>query len=157
MQYINLRTQLYAQDKCGVSWRFLQTKALEYAKKLNVENFEASSGWLQKVLDRNNLTGIKLHGEAGDMTQEQHQKIMKEWEKDIWAPALQWLAEDGNDEHDLMDCIYNADQTGLYYQKLPNHIFVDKSKKKDIKGAKRKTDEGQDEDYLDGLYSCQWI
>ena len=37
-------------------------------------------------------------------------------------------------------CVYNADQTGLFFQKLPNSLYVDKAKKKDYAGTKRMKD-----------------
>ena len=33
--------------------------------------------------------------------------------------------------------VYNADQTGLYYQKLPNRMCVDESNQKDYAGVKQ--------------------
>ena len=36
--------------------------------------------------------------------------------------------------------IYNADQTGLYHQKLPSWIYIDKANKKDLASVKRMKD-----------------
>jgi hypothetical protein len=35
-----------------------------------------------------------------------------------------------------LDCIYNADQTGLFYNKLPNQINIDKEEQDD-RGVKQ--------------------
>ena len=75
------------------------------------------------------------------MSPEKHEKIMEEWNTDKWEPALKWLAEEStDDDENLMERIYNADQTGLYYQKLPNRIYLNKDYKKDCKGAKQMKD-----------------
>ena len=34
-------------------------------------------------------------------------------------------------------CVYNADQTGMFYAKLPNSLYVDKNNKNDYKGSKQ--------------------
>ena len=34
-------------------------------------------------------------------------------------------------------CVYNADQTGLFYTKLPNRLYVPIENRKDYKGAKQ--------------------
>ena len=44
IDYINLHSKKYTQDKCDLMWTFMQAKALQYAKRLNVKNFTASSG-----------------------------------------------------------------------------------------------------------------
>ena len=36
-----------------------------------------------------------------------------------------------------LECVYNADQTGLYYQKLQNRVYVDEANKKDYSGVKQ--------------------
>ena len=119
--YIELCSTSYTRDKLGLSWSLMRVKALKYARELNIENFEASDGWIEKVLQRNNLVGIKMHGEAGDISdEEKHREIMSEWDDKVWKPALEWVAEDGDDDtKKLMNGLYNADQTGLYHQKLP--------------------------------------
>jgi hypothetical protein len=41
------------------------------------------------------------------------------------------------EHYDLsMDCVYNADQTGLFYNKLPNRIYIDKDEE-DYHGVKQ--------------------
>jgi len=144
VEYIELRAASYTRDKLGLSWSLMRARALKYAKELNIENFEASDGWIEKVLKRNNLVGIKMHGEAGDMSDEKHKEIMSEWDDKVWKPALEWLVEDGEDDTEkLMDRIYNADQTGLYHQKLPNRMYVKKDQKKNYAGAKQMKDKNR--------------
>ena len=140
--YIQLSAKKYTRDKCGLSWLAIQAKALTIAKKLNidVEKFQASPGWISKFMKRKNLVGIQLHGEAGDMEPAVSERIMRDWRNDTFKDAMEWLSEDNDDIVWQMKRIYNADQTGLFYQKLPNRIYVDKGCKNDYAGAKQMKD-----------------
>ena len=42
-----------------------------------------------------------------------------------------------------LDRIWNADQTGLYYQKLPNRIYCHKSERSTIRGVKAMKDKNR--------------
>lgn len=61
------RYENYQLDQCGMSWKYLQHKAMEYAKtSLLVEKlaiFKESPVWLDKVLNRYGIVGVTLHGE----------------------------------------------------------------------------------------------
>ena len=141
MAYLDLRSEKYQHDKCGILWLLLRAKALAYAKKLQVTKpFTASDGWISNFLNRHNLTGISLHGEAGDMSAEERKETMEKWRTQKFEPALKWLAEDDGNIGEQMDRIYNADQTGLFHQKLPNRIYVHKDSKKSFSGAKQMKD-----------------
>lgn len=48
--------------------------------------------------------------------------------------------------------ICNADQTGLFYQKLPNRIYCDKKFRSDIKGVKQMRDKKPDHSH--GVHIC---
>lgn len=140
--YIQLRAKKYTMDKCGLSWMAVQAKALAIAEKMDVDvaKFKASPGWISKFLKRKNLEGIKLHGEAGDMEPAERERIMRDWRNGTFKDAMEWLSEENDDIVWQMKRIYNADQTGLFYQKLPNRIYVDKDLKKDCAGAKQMKD-----------------
>ena len=134
VKYIELRERKYKVDKCGINWMTLRIKAQKYAQELGYTpaQFKASSGWIARVLERSNKTGISLHGEADDMTAEEREVIMADWRITF---------------HELLEkysippsCVYNADQTGLYYQKLPNRVYVDKAAKKTYAGVKQMKD-----------------
>ena len=66
----------------------------------------------------------KLHGEGNELTDEVIHLIMIPWKEDFHKQ----LEEKGIKP----ECMYNADQTGLYYQKLPNTMYVDMEGKKDM-------------------------
>jgi hypothetical protein len=82
-------------------------------------------------LKQSGKTQINLHGEAGDMESVKRAAIMDEWRtKEFWPLIEKYKIP--------LSRIYNdADQTGLFYQKLPNSIYVDKKRKHEYKGAKQ--------------------
>ena len=54
--YIDLRAEKCKNDKLGVSWQCLESRALKYAGQLGIpENeFRASPGWISSTLKRHN-------------------------------------------------------------------------------------------------------
>lgn len=79
---------------------------------------------------------IKLHGEADDaddLSNEEVEALMG-----LWRNELRELIEEKGVGP---SCLYNADhQTGLFYQKLPNALYVQKNNKKFFKGTKQMKD-----------------
>lgn len=65
--------------------------------------------------------GVRLHGEGGEIAKEMREAAMSEFKN-----SLKLLIEEKNIPDDR---IFNADQTGLFYQKLPSHIYVDKNER----------------------------
>ena len=106
-----------------VSGPILLAKAEEFARKLNIENFKASSGWLEHFKERNGITFKKVCGEAKlvDTTSAN----MTEWEHRLGRILDQYSADD----------IYNADETGVFYRLLPDKTL--EFKKVDCHGGKK--------------------
>lgn len=71
--------------------------------------------------------GVRLHGEGGEVAKEVREAAMSEFKN-----SLKGVIESKNIPAGR---IFNADQTGLFYQKLPNHIYVDKNER-DMRGVK---------------------
>ena len=65
------------------------------------------------------------------MTEEEYNKVMIPWRKE-----LQQIFEE---KIFTPSTLYNADQTGLFYQKLPNSLYIKKGGKSGIKAMKDKT------------------
>lgn len=93
-----------------ISGPILQAKA--FAAELHHSDFQASNGWLQKFLHRNNISFKVLCGESESVNPETVES---------WKSRLPDLIDDYN-----ADDIYNADETGLFYKALPNKSMVSK-------------------------------
>lgn len=90
-------------------------KAFEIAQSKGVQTFKASIGWIQKMQKRNGISVKKISGEASSVNLEE----VKEWQ-DNELPAILSKYEDED--------IWNLDETGLYYEALPNKTLEFKSK-----------------------------
>ena len=131
VRYINHRARLYEQKKCGPSWSFLQEKARAYAldeESDEYQQFNASPRWISNLLKRHVMTGVNIHGEAEEIDEEKCIATMSKWSGKFSTT----LKETGGGP----GCVYNADQTGLFYAKLPNRLYVPIEDLKDYKGAK---------------------
>ena len=69
------------------------------------------------MLKRNKKVGINFHGESNDMTDEKREIIMSAWCKYFHAKILEVYIP--------LECIYNVNQTGIYYHNLQNLVYVD--------------------------------
>ena len=83
INYINLRTEEYKRDKCGLSWMLLKEKTLKWGKELGLEASQASNGWITDTLRRYGITRVTLHGEANDLTDEDVEKVITPWRKEL--------------------------------------------------------------------------
>ncbi|GFW97622.1 tigger transposable element-derived protein 1 [Trichonephila clavipes] len=92
------------------------------------KEFSASKGWLTGFLKRNALHYIKITGESECATAD-------EGAAKIFPEELAKIIEDGDYSADQ---VFNADETGLYWKKLPNHTYIAKDEKLqvDIKQVK---------------------
>jgi hypothetical protein len=109
----------------------LQKKLLHWAKLEEDEmynDFQASPSFISRVLRTHNLIGASLHGEANNMDDEMREGIMLEWQGKFWAKL--------RDRNIQPECLYNADQTGLFYNKMPNRMYIKRERHKEFKGVK---------------------
>lgn len=104
-----------------VNGPILRDKAKELATKLGKHDFVATEGWFQRWKKRENISFGKAQGEQGDADTE----AASTWLSTQW-PQLkaQYPPE----------CIFNADETGLYFRALPDDTYHLKNKK--AKGSK---------------------
>ena len=84
-----------------------KTKAIESAKKINVENFKAADGWLDHLKKWFNVSLKTVSGESNACTDE----MVAPWEQTTLPAILS--------KYDLNQ-IYNADEFGLLYRAQPN-------------------------------------
>ena len=132
--YLDLRERKYVVDKCGVSWVHLANRSRQFAYRLgyNDESFKASPGWLSNVIRNSGKVSKSVHGEANEMSREEREAVMHPW-----RIKFHGIIEDKNIP---IECIYNGDQTGLYYQKLPNRVYISKDNKATVAGVKQMKD-----------------
>ncbi|GFT51942.1 tigger transposable element-derived protein 1 [Trichonephila clavipes] len=116
------------QRRILVSGYLIQEKALQFYKSLKQsepststsqagKEFSASKGWLTGFLKRNALHNIKITGESA---------TADEGAAKIFPGELAKIIEDGDYSADQ---VFNADETGLYWKKLPNRTYVAKDEK----------------------------
>ena len=96
-------------------------KAKEIAERLGKSNFKGSRGWLDKWKARFNIKQVKVCGESGDVRGET---------VDSWKERLPELVEGY-----AKDDIWNMDETGVFWQALPDRGFG--SKGRQCKGGKK--------------------
>lgn len=82
------------------------------------KKFIASNGWLARFLKRNALHNLKIRGDAASADQEAAKKFPE---------TLAKIIEDGGYSPDQ---VFNADETGLFWKKMPDRTYIAKSEKK---------------------------
>jgi DDE superfamily endonuclease len=140
VKYLEHRRVRMKDDNCGVNYDVLRMKVREFISQLLIKEkgnqgiqeqytgWTPSNGWFEKVMKRNDLTSIKLHGEAGEIDVTEAEKKMDEFRNKL---------ETLMDENKVpLERVYNADQWAWYYQKLPDRAIVKNSQKKDVRGTK---------------------
>ena len=118
-----------------IEYRLLSLKLI-FIKLISLLNLRYDVVDPHRVLKRSCTAGIKLHGEAMEIDVEQRIATMNKWKEEQFHPLIEKF-------NVLPQCIYNADQTGLFYQKLPNRIYVEKARAKDFKGTKQMKDKSR--------------
>ncbi|PFX22390.1 Tigger transposable element-derived protein 6 [Stylophora pistillata] len=94
---------------------------MKVAEKLDYPEFKASSGWLTRFKERNNLWQHKLCGESADVPE---------------ATVYSWKEHPGSiiSGYAMQD-IWNMDETGCLYRALPDKSLSEKAKK--CRGGKK--------------------
>ncbi|GFU68413.1 tigger transposable element-derived protein 1 [Trichonephila clavipes] len=81
------------------------------------KEFSASKGWLTRFLKRNALHNFKIIGKSA---------TADEGAAKIFPEELAKIIEDGDYSADQ---VFNADETGLYWKKMPNRTYIAKEEK----------------------------
>lgn len=102
-------------NRVPLSGKILQQKALDFACILGHDQFRASVGWLGRFKARHDIVAKAISGEAASVDP---------------VTTSSWLLTNKEvlDQYEPCD-VYNADETGLFFQMLP-------SKTLDLKGQK---------------------
>ncbi|GFV25470.1 tigger transposable element-derived protein 1 [Trichonephila clavipes] len=120
------------QRRIHVSGYLIQEKALQFYKSMKQsepststsqagKEFSASKGWLTGFLKRNALHNIKITGERRE--RERESATADEGAAKIFPEELAKIIEDGDYSADQ---VFNADETGHYWKKLPNRTYIAK-------------------------------
>ncbi|GFY27236.1 tigger transposable element-derived protein 1 [Trichonephila clavipes] len=116
------------QRRIPVSGYLIQEKALQFYKSMKQsepststsqagKEFSASKGWLTRFLKRNAFHNIMITGESA---------TAEEGAAKIFPEELAKIIEDGDYSADQ---VFNADEAGLYWKKLPNRTYIAKDEK----------------------------
>ncbi|XP_053547000.1 tigger transposable element-derived protein 1-like [Bombina bombina] len=106
--------QAIIQSKALSLFNHLKAKKGEAAKDAE---FVASRGWFDRFKKRSNLHNIKVQGEAAAANTEAAESYPSEFAK---------IIEDGGYS---MDQIFNVDETGLFWKKMPARTFIARQEK----------------------------
>lgn len=115
-----------AQKKVPLDGNILKQKALKIFQHLKISNgtidqqgkpFSASSGWFENFRKRYDLHNLKLGGERASADTEAAEKYPAEFAK---------IVEEGGY---TAEQVFNADETGLYWKKMPSRTYVAKELK----------------------------
>ena len=98
---------IFRSRDVALSGLVFKTKAIAFAEKMNVENFKASDGWLDRWKKRFNVSFKTVSGESNAC----NDKMVAPWEQTTLPTIL------SNYDHNQ---IYNADEFGLFYRAQPN-------------------------------------
>lgn len=129
---IDVQNSLIGKHGVALSCDILKKRAIELHDNHYDDDFSGSPGWFARFLKRNRYAGVKLSGEAGELSPEEI-KIKRDTFRNILAAAM----EEGVIP---VERIYNADQTALYYRKLPCKTYCSAEKRKDLRGVKQMKD-----------------
>ena len=98
---------IFRSRDVALSGLVFKTKAIAFAEKMNVENFKASDGWLDRWKKRFNVSFKTVSGESNAC----NDKMVAPWEQTTLPTILS--------KYDLNQ-IYNADEFSLFYRAQPN-------------------------------------
>lgn len=103
--------QIVMYNELPVDGPMLKLKSEELAKKLTIPDFKASTGWLDNFKTHHGISFKKIQGEVN---------AVRQADTDDWLNrCLPELLK----SYDL-DSIYNADETGLFWQALSDRTMV---------------------------------
>lgn len=92
-----------------ISGPILQQKANDFAQRFG-EDFVCSSSWIQRFRARHGIVGGKMSGEAASVDN----GVVEEWISQKWPTLYEGYGPDD---------IFNADETGLFYNMTPDRTL----------------------------------
>jgi len=116
LTFAELETMLFAwyqqawASNIPINGTTLREKVKIIATQLNIDNFNASNGWVSRFKDWHGLVFKKLAGQSAEVSVES---------TDAWLESLPSLLG-GYEPHN----VYNADKTGLFFNVLPDRTLA---------------------------------
>jgi len=89
---------------------------MEIAARLNLTEFNGSTGWLDKFWSRYDIVYRQISGEAESVNNDD----IASWKNNMLLSLLL--------EHNRSDDVYNAGEFGLFFKLMPDKSFVFKNK-----------------------------
>lgn len=113
------------KKKIPVSGYMITEKALKFYETIKdsepstsrPKDFAASKGWMTGFIKRNNFHNIQIRGEAASADESASAAYPEKFKK---------IIEDGGY---CPDQVFNADETGLFWKKMPSRTYIAKSEK----------------------------
>lgn len=99
-----------------LSGPLIREKGMKFARMLNIENFQASVGWLNRFRERYGIVAKCISGEAKDVPVES----VNEWRKGEIVKLMKTYSP--ND-------VFNADEAGIFFQLEPRKTLALKGDK----------------------------
>ncbi|XP_028656937.1 tigger transposable element-derived protein 1-like [Erpetoichthys calabaricus] len=114
-------------EGASISEAFISEKALQIYEDLKKKTpqtsalsdfvFKASRGWFEKFKHRTGIHSVIRHGEAASSDKAGAEKFILEFKKII------------EEESYVLQQVFNADETGLFWKKMPNKTYITKEEK----------------------------
>ncbi|GBM51024.1 Tigger transposable element-derived protein 6 [Araneus ventricosus] len=99
-----------------ISGSFIIEKALQFAKALGYDEFRGSNGWLEKFKRKHGIMAKVISGES---------KAIDDNDSENWiTETLSKILKEYKPEN-----TFNADETALFFQCVPQKILTFKKKK----------------------------
>lgn len=99
------------QNRIPINGTIIQAKAKQLGELLNIQNFSASAGWLQRLKKRAGLKWKCLTGDAAEADEEE----AASWLINVFQPLMAQYNE--ND-------VFNADEGALFFKCLPGKTMA---------------------------------
>lgn len=111
-----------SQKRVPISSALIRAKAKKIFDKFPRDSessfdFQASKGWFENFKKRHNLHNIKLVGESASADHEAAKRFPGEFKKIIEKGGY------------LPQQVFNADETGLFWKKMPSRTFLSKTER----------------------------
>ena len=105
--------------------KMMQLHASKYAKAMNIQKYNASAGWLDRFKNWYSFKNVNLYGEICDINLSAIE--MKERQQKLAGYNL--------------DCIFNMDETGLFFRCLPKRSYIlGNEKESEVRGSNKMVD-----------------